>query len=347
MMDSDSDTAGRDNDTTHQTQSSDQFSVAIVGAGFAGLVLANYLSKMSSKARLLNTSEYDISVTPPSQQQQQQQPQQHYHQWSYQLFEAKARPIPVIGTICLPFASQLLFHELGGLGYDIDTNKKIEEEIFVDTADRQIVSREAFLEYLRRHVLINYSNTVVNIIIDRRETTTPTTTTLTWHPNNNGHHRRHGSRQQQQQYFVETDTNQKYGPFDVVVSADGLFGRKTIGIVHEKKEHCSKEDTVDADILYGNSKFARIGDGRWLDRIWWDFGTTRIKRGANVAIHDGLQLGKLLVEQGGYCDLDLGKFTEPSPMEQSRRWIKRRLWLLFFLLCPILVAIAYQQKHPL
>lgn len=342
-----SDIGGINSSTNGQTNNrnitpSDEFRVAIVGAGFAGLVLANYLThKISSKAQPLYTDD-DNSVTPQSQRRigsheqdhhHQQQLQQHSHQWSYQLFEAKARPIPVIGTISLPFARQLLFQELGGLRHDVDDDEHSrekdedeEEDVFVDPADGRIVSREAFLEYLRRRVTIRYSHKVVNVI--KRRTAT-TTSCGGYHPNN-----RRRRRRRTHHYFVETDTQQRYGPFDLVVAADGLFGRRTIEMVHEDR---SEDDADDCD----GTGFARIGDGRWLDRIWWDFGTTRIKCGANIAIQDGLQLGKLLVDQGGY-DFDLGKFTEPSPSAQSRRWI-RRLSLLLLLLCPTLVAIIYQQ----
>jgi hypothetical protein len=50
-----------------------------------------------------------------------------------------------------------------------------------------------------------------------------------------------------------------------------------------------------------------IGDARWVQDVsWYDLGTTRIAHGANMAMMDGLELGKILVDNFLQCKSDDG-----------------------------------------
>ncbi|OEU16452.1 hypothetical protein FRACYDRAFT_239044 [Fragilariopsis cylindrus CCMP1102] len=230
------------------TEKQDDFGarVAIVGAGFAGLVLANFLEKKE----VGKTMEYC---------------------WNYKIFESKSSSIPIIGTIRSPNAKFVL-EELDLLeeayrdnnifpdkkNCSSYNNKEEEEEVL-------LVNREPFLELLRRNVRKNIQSScrVVDIRIIPCTITTTTATS--------------GS---QTQKYVLTDDEQTHGPFDLVVLANGLdFGGGKTHIMMMK-----------------NKASIRIGDCRWHQerRFKFDFGMTRIKQGADIAIQDGLQVGRKL-----------------------------------------------------
>lgn len=125
-----------------------------------------------------------------------------------------------------------------------------------------LVNREQFLELLRRKVRIQYSCRVIDII--------PCTTSQ----EEQKYHRPQRRQTRNAQKYLVMDDERIHGPFDLVVVANGLFGGEKL------LEKAS----------------ARIGDCRWHQerRFWFDFGITRIKRGADIAIQDGLRIGRQL-----------------------------------------------------
>eukprot|EP00531_Pseudo-nitzschia_arenysensis_P015670 CAMPEP_0116115220 /NCGR_PEP_ID=MMETSP0329-20121206/389_1 /TAXON_ID=697910 /ORGANISM="Pseudo-nitzschia arenysensis, Strain B593" /LENGTH=350 /DNA_ID=CAMNT_0003608635 /DNA_START=81 /DNA_END=1136 /DNA_ORIENTATION=- len=248
--------------------------VAIVGAGFAGLVLANYLELHLKKYREPQQNEESTSVDPKN------------RQWEYKLFEAKSSSgIPVIGTISLESARQVLeeialFDEAcseakgkGTLFPKIEHNKNQSSAITKDNDDLyKEVSREAFLQVLRKNVKIESSSRVVDIVPSKKLNDLP------------------GPK-----YFVviegEERKRSKYGPFDLVVAANGLSFRGDASKALQKT-------------LKASTSIVKIGDSRYrYGRHWWDFdflGFTRRTSGADTAIRDGLQVGKRLIGGRGY-----------------------------------------------
>ncbi len=67
------------------------------------------------------------------------------------------------------------------------------------------------------------------------------------------------------------------GPFEYIIAADGVHS--IIG-----SNYKSSNDT----------RILLIGDARWVNDSWYDFGFHRTTEGADVAINDGLELGKIL-----------------------------------------------------
>mmetsp|Transcript_38515 Transcript_38515/g.38884 ORF Transcript_38515/g.38884 Transcript_38515/m.38884 type:complete len:216 (-) Transcript_38515:25-672(-) len=136
--------------------------------------------------------------------------------------------------------------------------------VFPDSSSGEyaLVNREALLELLRRKVKIQYSCRVIDII--------PCTTNQEVQK----YHRSQRRQTRNAQKFVVMDDERIYGPFDLVVVANGLFGG---GKLMKKAS-------------------LRIGDCRWHQerRFWFDFGITRIKRGADIAIQDGFRIGRQL-----------------------------------------------------
>ena len=99
------------------------------------------------------------------------------------------------------------------------------------------------------------------------------------------------------------------GPFDVLVLCHGV----------RHLDHPESDG-----ILLG-------GDARWVLGHWWDFGTARIRQGANTALIDGVTLGVAI--SGG---LPLGRdiLDRCSPVRR-KRW---ELWTWRCLLCLIFFA---------
>lgn len=254
-----------------QRENSDAKIVAIVGAGFSGLVLANYLELRAREHEERQQSEEGID-----------HPKNPL--WTYKLFESKSSSgIPIIGTILLKSARRILEElclfeaaccgEQGGLGpiFPRCTHSKSESTTNAKKDNYQEVSRESFLELLRKNVKIQSSSRVVDVI-----ETSPINGSLR---NNNNPN-----------YFIiatEGDGRERteHGPFDLVVAANGLsFRGETTKILEEK--------------LKFSSSIVRIGDCRYrYNRSWWDcdfLGATRRKSGADVAIQDGLLIGRRL-----------------------------------------------------
>jgi len=246
--------------------------VAIVGAGFSGLILANYLELQQRCTGEQQKNEEGINHAT------------YNHRWTYKLFESKSRTgIPIIGTICLDSAKEVLeelclFEEacsgqnvVGSVFPKRSLTTRVSTTNSENDDNYHEVSRESFLELLRKNVTIQSSSRVVDII----EKTS-----------NDGSERRILL----PSYFIVTEGDgrerEEHGPFDLVVAANGLsFRGETTKSLRQK--------------LKSSSSILKIGDSRYhYDRSWWDFdflGATRRRNGADVAIRDGLLLGQRLL----------------------------------------------------
>ena len=79
-------------------------------------------------------------------------------------------------------------------------------------------------------------------------------------------------------FYLHTNNSESsdtcFGPFRSVVGADGVLSK------------------VRTSALRGTFL---IGDARWVNEQWWDLGFQRINKGADVAMLDGLELGKNMI----------------------------------------------------
>jgi hypothetical protein len=236
------------NDTTSTTRR-----VAIIGAGFSGLTMANYLRR---------------------------------HEHSYHLFESKSEPIPIIGKIRLSHATKVL-QALG-----LQQLQVLPEHEHDNSMHR-----------LRQHVTIHYSCRVVNV--KQQESTTTNSNQQLYYlmtaPNGNNS-------------STETSITTQYGPFDIVVAADGLFGNSI-----------SFDTTTTAGVVV-----IVIGDARWQFDTWWlDFGQRRIQRGEDIAICDAMELGQRLVAPGDWPELD-NTFSNKKRQSQQLRRTKLRMIMVSY-----------------
>jgi hypothetical protein len=301
--------------------------VAIVGAGFAGLVLANYLELQSREHEDEHQPQKKLNNNPP-------------YRWEYKLFESKSRSgIPVIGTIRLESARDALeelclFEEAcrrwycepnqnqngaaaGQAQVQAQAQSQSQSAVFPkrththttsaststsmdtkndndDDDNYRVVSRESFLELLRKNVTIQSSSRVVDIIEG----------SLSGNNKNN-------SNNPTPNHFVVTEGDggerAEHGPFDLVVAANGLsFRGQTTKTLRQtlKSAIPSLSSSTPRSIV-------RIGDCRYsYGRAWWEFdflGATRRKSGADSAIRDGLGLGRRLLQ----CQRQQEKDVEP------------------------------------
>jgi hypothetical protein len=200
--------------------------IAIIGSGFSGLALANYLGQ-----------------------------NEKCHNYKCHVIESRSAPVPIIGTFRLPNEIRNVFSEIG-ISIPNET-KTPQGEI--------MISRQELLALLRKNISIQYSCPVKQVYYSEND----------------------------KRYYLMTTSPDKnktatveLGPFDVVVAAHGLsFGEK-------------KDPSLFCSLSSRHEKCtAVIGDGRWYQTLWWDlFGFTRIKKGGAIAIMDGLELGRRLID---------------------------------------------------
>ncbi len=301
---------------------------AIVGAGFAGLVLANYLELNLQAQQQRKIESRDVPENPL---------------WNYRMFESKSSSgIPVIGTICLESARQVL-EEL--CLFEQACTKQSARPVFPQLSasksrstpisgndDRyHEVSRESFLELLRKNVKIQSLSRVVDIHVE--EFTTKGSSQKLSPP----------------KYFVaiQGDNGERVieGPFDLVVASNGLsFRGETTKSMQQR--------------LKSSASIVKIGDSRYrYGRSWWQFdflGMTRRTSGANTAILDGLEVGRRLLQNDpGSNPIRSDKVSLPdipcltSLQNDSSRILccegnsRNLAWMIVIILLPIVVAIAF------
>ena len=113
------------------------------------------------------------------------------------------------------------------------------------------------------------------------------------------------------------------GPFDLVVAANGV--RSTF-------RNCNI------------ASVAVIGDSRWVQNRWWDFGTRRLQQGADIAIRDALKLGAIVLNHIKSVDCEnlvLGEFS--SGMKKSV-FVRNAVTVIWALLAIIAISPSTFSK---
>jgi hypothetical protein len=365
-------------DHDHGRDREDKFLIAIIGGGFAGLTLANYLEKQQQQKQeehdnrqctdedLMTTNQQKSFTTGSGHR------QGNTTSCEYCIFESKKRPLPIIGTIRLP-SGRSVFQEL-----DLDWNQLLltKNKRAADTNNNTVtvdVPREPVLEILRSKVRkkIQFSCRVVDIVkkkrIKRRRLLESDddddddssnnghgggifgnyqyyvrTVDTEYHQHTKAYNRRR-SMVVVDDYEEENERQQLHGPFDMVVGAEGF-------VLNSRESSYSHRHRSSLNI---ENVHARIGDRRWQDTVpWYDFGRRRRTQGADIAMNDGIELGKKLLmiikaAQQQYDDRNntdsapnydddhlvllselLGKFKTPS--ESERRSTQQQKQILYY-----------------
>jgi hypothetical protein len=90
-----------------------------------------------------------------------------------------------------------------------------------------------------------------------------------------------------------------FGPYPIVVGADGV-------------NSMIRQQALCATYL--------IGDARWARDRWYDMGLRRIRRGAELAMNDGMELGRLIVRGEG------GDWIDEEDANQMHCHHRHHLW---------------------
>lgn len=125
-------------------------------------------------------------------------------------------------------------------------------------------------------------------------------------------------------------TERIYGPYQCVIGADGV---------------CSKCRTC---ALHG---IFLIGDARWVNDRWYDLGLRRIRRGADIAIQDGVELGEMLSTamkmKPAHEEIDFAFQSFPEAMRATycARQIQMARMTRILSVLVVLSAVAVMKNH--
>lgn len=192
---------------------SEEISIAIIGASYAGLSLANTLKQKSSSSSI-----------------------------SFTIFDSKTLPFTYV---------------TGGDAFNVPSYSSLAKKLSLKTSQlngneltRQDVI-ESLLERVMQHVIVG---TRIDSIKER-----------------NNLFYLHTRQKLQSSNDLSSSIERIHGPYQCVIGADG---------VRSKCRTCAL-----------NGIFL-IGDARWVNDRWYDLGLRRIRRGADIAIQDGVELGE-------------------------------------------------------
>lgn len=119
------------------------------------------------------------------------------------------------------------------------------------------------------------------------------------------------------------------GPFDIVIAADGVHSRFR-------------------SLLNSTMKVALVGDARWC-KDWFDFGLSRIRCGADMAICDAIEVGNIIAaaaRAGNMSQVELGRFcAHKKSQDISRRKSFLLKTMVFVLGMQILLWRQYQLMN--
>eukprot|EP00578_Thalassiosira_sp_NH16_P019514 CAMPEP_0181086972 /NCGR_PEP_ID=MMETSP1071-20121207/6030_1 /TAXON_ID=35127 /ORGANISM="Thalassiosira sp., Strain NH16" /LENGTH=586 /DNA_ID=CAMNT_0023168841 /DNA_START=17 /DNA_END=1774 /DNA_ORIENTATION=+ len=204
-------------------------------------------------------------------------------------------PYVIFDSKSFPFT-----HVMGGAGfivpsYDLIAKKLEIESSAADCVRGGVISRKDVIESLLQKV-------EPNLITSRRIVRIENRLGLFYLHSI----KKHNSSKEQSESIL--------GPFQFVVGADGVLS------------------TVRTSAL---PRTFLIGDARWVNDRWYDFGLQRINRGADMALLDGLELGQAIA-----VEKTVPQMRVPSKYcawSISRRRTRRRFALLLVILAILLV----------
>jgi hypothetical protein len=262
--------------TTHPNHRRSQAQLLIIGAGYAGLTLANCL-QISSGTRK-NSHNFHIDVIdrlhPPD-------PERYIH-----------------GSIQSPYAKELLTKIMALVDDDKYLNQARAQMLLDKLQESCQIPEQELLSLLRENVSVKYRCEATKIV-------SPNGLLFA---------------QVRLRNLQNQDLGELWGPYDWVVVADGAL----------------------SPFRYVNIKTNRllvIGDAK--GQPWWDFGRTRLKRGADIAMRHGDEVAGLLLEwkENRYAPVSLDKFRP------RKRWWQVFLirWLLL-LIMPLSLAFWATQS---
>ena len=329
--------ASASQDEPDHPQQHDGISIAIIGAGYAGLALANLLIHDRNKK--------DPPMPKPTLT---TRTRTRTTGCSFVLFEALHPPSPLGGDVCIPHAKHL--YEALGWEWTFESDERIPEEALLQDLRRTPQIEYHHVCYKIEHDEEYDYDTVPNDAPESSRTDGIKLSLLIWNR--------------------KTDECVRYpSTFDVVIICNGVFRSKQLlgpilepmpfnhylpfrntstNNLQQKRQRQHQQQGQRGTGTIPDDRILLLGDARWSP--WWDFGRHRITKGANQALHDAMQVHQLLQQQlvqisvqvvlpgqGISSFLDWGKFGIANKRQEIVRFRFMILWMIIFLLLPVMI----------
>ena len=241
----------RDNDCT--TQFTIKRKVAIIGASYAGLTLANYLKKNSIPFVIFESlpSYYNINDDDSNNDDGVISSTEVVTKLKPNLFVIGPFILPSFRRIANELGIQMNTCTTGTFGSK--NGPRQDETQYIENC----YERSDIILYLLRNVKegIQFNTSIESITCIHNEC-------------------------MESSYYCNTiktnGTYEKYGPVQYIIAADGVHS------------------IVGSKYKFDDDRILLIGDARWVNDSWYNFGFQRVREGADVAMNDGLELGKIL-----------------------------------------------------
>ena len=148
---------------------------------------------------------------------------------------------------------------------------------------------------------------------------------------------KYSSSDKEEKFYCTSGNNmKKHGPFEYIIAADGVHS--IIGSNHQMND---------------DNKILLIGDARWVNDSWYNFGFSRVKGGADIAMRDGVELGYILTrllneedEKNGVEKTDYFKTMEMLRQKYSANekfLLRKRRRLVRRVIMVVLLAFLFEK----
>lgn len=237
-----------------KSSSSSKCKIAIIGASYAGLTLGNILHKHDISFVIFESYPNYCNTVTKKREGGSGEEEELMIELKHNLF--------VIGRFILPSFNNII-QKLGIPLLNVTGSNKEDRNTLDHMNDNALEENSC---YERCNVIL----TLLYNIQPRIHYETTITSIIKCHDDN-------GSKSF---YFISKDGS-RYGPFEYIIGADG---------VHSILNSRRRSEMVMDD----SNQIFLIGDARWVNNSWYDFGYYRIREGGNTAINDGFELGLIL-----------------------------------------------------
>ena len=239
--------------------------ILIIGAGYAGLTLANFLladnedqkRKQHQQQRCWHVTIVDQLHPPRSTAN------------TGSTTETSSSGSVIHGSINVPVAKKSVLPQLPGGKAWLESIQSCQHHGCATVKDDGALPEQELLDFLRRQVPVKYLCQVQEFLHGENDHTHSSGTIDETQP----------PRLYARVLDRSTNNTTTCGPYDWIIVADGALSRF--------RQYRRR---------YKNARvLCWIGDAAWVHGRWWDFGYRRLQRGADLAMQQAAQVAKVLL----------------------------------------------------